>query len=77
MSVAKMEKRTEVRAKIKLEAKAMLKNIKKLVESIVLKQLYSDLNYSPPHRLFLERKKGKEEGRQPSLRRKSQRSQVL
>jgi hypothetical protein len=76
ISVAKMEKRTEVKAKIKLEAKAMLKNIKKFVEPLFFDQLCNILNYSQPRsRLFFERKKEKEEERQSFLKRKSQRSQ--
>ncbi len=44
ISVAKIEKRTEVKAKIKLEAKAMLKKMKKLMEIFFFGQLYNILN---------------------------------
>jgi len=60
MSVAKIEKRTEVKAKIKLEAEAILKNIKKFGTLLFLGRLYNILNSLDPVSFSLEKRRKKE-----------------
>jgi len=55
-----MENKTEVKLTTKLEAKAILRNIKELLKTF-LGQLYNIFNCPPPHRLFSGKKKGKGE----------------